>query len=547
MPARLRLVKATGGAGRGAAARAGPDPGGPGPGRPWSGRAGGWPPGTVLAGHARPGTGAVEVGERLSGGRRRVRLLADPAELLAACGTRGPAALHPRAARPTRSATRRSTPTEPGSVAAPTAGLHLTDGVLDALPGSGAAVHGRRPGRRSGHLPARSTGRRVEDHVMHTERYRVPAETMAACRQAERVVAVGTTTVRALETAAATGELEGESACSSAPASGLRWSTSLMTNFHLPRSSLLVLLEAFCGPRWRSLYDEALPAGVPLPVVRRRHDLVGNGTGAGWGKMGTAVVSDGPPDQSSARRRLWPAPAWCRPREGRSPPRASCPSAPAGRGAAPRRRRTSTRLGPQVVLANTYHLMLRPGAEVVEALGGLHRFTGWDGHLLTDSGGFQVFSLKPRIDDDGVTFRSVYDGSSHRLTPEAGGGHPGPPGRRHPDGPRHLLRLAGARGRDPPGRGPDPGLGRPGPRCPPATATSACSGSSRAASTPTSGPSTPAPPRPSTSTATASAGCRWANPASSCWPPWPPPWPSCRSTGPATSWGSATRSPFSTR
>jgi queuine tRNA-ribosyltransferase len=75
-------------------------------------------------------------------------------------------------------------------------------------------------------------------------------------------------------------------------------------------------------------------------------------------------------------------------------------------------------LGPQVVLANTYHLMLRPGAAAVEALGGLHRFTGWDGHLLTDSGGFQVFSLRPRIDDDGVTFRSTYDGSLHRLTPE---------------------------------------------------------------------------------------------------------------------------------
>lgn len=77
------------------------------------------------------------------------------------------------------------------------------------------------------------------------------------------------------------------------------------------------------------------------------------------------------------------------------------------------------RLGPQVVLANAYHLMLRPGADVVRSLGGLHRFTGWAGHLLTDSGGFQVFSLNPRIDDDGVTFRSVYDGSSHRLTPEA--------------------------------------------------------------------------------------------------------------------------------
>jgi queuine tRNA-ribosyltransferase len=79
-------------------------------------------------------------------------------------------------------------------------------------------------------------------------------------------------------------------------------------------------------------------------------------------------------------------------------------------------------IGTQVLLANTYHLMLKPGAGVVEQLGGLHAFTGWDGHILTDSGGFQVFSLDPGgnvvVDDDGVTFRSTYDGSTHRLTPE---------------------------------------------------------------------------------------------------------------------------------
>ena len=76
-------------------------------------------------------------------------------------------------------------------------------------------------------------------------------------------------------------------------------------------------------------------------------------------------------------------------------------------------------LGAEVVLANTYHLMLRPGADVVAALGGLHRFTGWDGHTLTDSGGFQVHSLRPTVDDDGVTFASVYDGAATRLTPES--------------------------------------------------------------------------------------------------------------------------------
>lgn len=76
-------------------------------------------------------------------------------------------------------------------------------------------------------------------------------------------------------------------------------------------------------------------------------------------------------------------------------------------------------LGASVVLANAFHLMCRPGAETVAALGGLHRFTGFEGHVLTDSGGFQVHSLNPRVDDDGMTFTSVYDGRPVRLTPEA--------------------------------------------------------------------------------------------------------------------------------
>ena len=76
------------------------------------------------------------------------------------------------------------------------------------------------------------------------------------------------------------------------------------------------------------------------------------------------------------------------------------------------------RLGAEIVLGNTYHLMLRPGAETVAHFGGLGRFAGWSGLTLTDSGGFQVFSLEPKVDDDGVTFRSTYDGSSHRFTPE---------------------------------------------------------------------------------------------------------------------------------
>jgi queuine tRNA-ribosyltransferase len=76
-------------------------------------------------------------------------------------------------------------------------------------------------------------------------------------------------------------------------------------------------------------------------------------------------------------------------------------------------------LGAEIVLGNTYHLMLRPGAELIDRRGGLHRFMDWDGHLLTDSGGYQVFSLEPKVSDDGALFKSTYDGSTHHLTPEA--------------------------------------------------------------------------------------------------------------------------------
>src|SRR6266568_945399 len=78
-------------------------------------------------------------------------------------------------------------------------------------------------------------------------------------------------------------------------------------------------------------------------------------------------------------------------------------------------------LGAQVLLANTYHLALRPGAERIKSLGGLHRFMGWDGAILTDSGGFQVFSLDHlvKVSDDVAIFRSHLDGSEQRFTPES--------------------------------------------------------------------------------------------------------------------------------
>ena len=76
--------------------------------------------------------------------------------------------------------------------------------------------------------------------------------------------------------------------------------------------------------------------------------------------------------------------------------------------------------GTEMILGNAYHLWLRPGCGSIAALGGLHRFMGWDGPILTDSGGYQIFSLAPlaRVTDDGVSFRSYLDGSTHFLTPE---------------------------------------------------------------------------------------------------------------------------------
>ena len=75
-------------------------------------------------------------------------------------------------------------------------------------------------------------------------------------------------------------------------------------------------------------------------------------------------------------------------------------------------------LSAQMILANTYHLMLRPGADIVAAVGGLHGFASWNGPILTDSGGYQVFSLSPRVEEEGVTFQSTYDGSRVFLRPE---------------------------------------------------------------------------------------------------------------------------------
>ncbi len=149
---------------------------------------------------------------------------------------------------------------EPGSAAAPTAGLHFTDELLQELETIGVEIATVEL------VVGLDTFQPISeedplDHPMHTERYRVPIGTMERCERARRVVAVGTTSVRALESAALRGELEGRTDLFIHR--GFDWKVVdvMMTNFHLPRTTLLLMVDAFVGDRWRRLYGTALEQG----------------------------------------------------------------------------------------------------------------------------------------------------------------------------------------------------------------------------------------------------------------------------------------------
>jgi S-adenosylmethionine:tRNA ribosyltransferase-isomerase len=148
---------------------------------------------------------------------------------------------------------------EPGSAAAPTAGLHFTPELFERLSAIGVRTATVELVVGLDTFQPISTDDPL-DHPMHTERYRVPESTMAACRDADRVVAVGTTAVRALESAAARGELAGRTDLFIHR--GFHWQLVdlMLTNFHLPRTTLLMMIDAFVGPRWRQLYEVALAA-----------------------------------------------------------------------------------------------------------------------------------------------------------------------------------------------------------------------------------------------------------------------------------------------
>jgi S-adenosylmethionine:tRNA ribosyltransferase-isomerase len=218
----------------------------------------------------------VEVGPTLTDGRRLVRLL-DPSVIERAGALPLPPYFHGRLEDPNRYQTVYAAPREPGarSSAAPTAGLHFTPELLDSCRKAGAEV--LRVDLAIGIGTFRPiTAASVEGHLMHSERYSVPEETLAACLAAERVVAVGTTSVRALEAAAASGVLAGRTDLYIRGEYPFRLVDVLITNFHMPRSSLLVLVDAFAGPVWRDLYTTALADGYRFlsfgdaMIVRRR-------------------------------------------------------------------------------------------------------------------------------------------------------------------------------------------------------------------------------------------------------------------------------------
>jgi S-adenosylmethionine:tRNA ribosyltransferase-isomerase len=211
----------------------------------------------------------VEVGTSIDGGQRTVKLRSaatsrvfNEAEELLALEEIGRAPLPPYITTPLADASRYQTTFAriPGSSAAPTAGLHLTEAVLDACVANGAVLH------RVELCVGLDTFRpvsvdRPEDHEIHSERFRVPVETLEACRAAKarggRVIAVGTTAVRALESAAVAAEPSGRTKLFIYGNYHFALVDILLTNFHLPRSSLLLLVDAFAGPRWRALYELA--------------------------------------------------------------------------------------------------------------------------------------------------------------------------------------------------------------------------------------------------------------------------------------------------
>jgi S-adenosylmethionine:tRNA ribosyltransferase-isomerase len=214
-------------------------------------------PGEVVVTEA--GEPLVRIGSRTEAGDTvEVEILGDddPLALLGRCGEMP---LPPYITTPLADPHRYQTvyATDPGSAAAPTAGLHFTTDLLGALRDRGVTI------ARVELVVGLDTFKPVTEsdptrHRIHSERYRVPDGTIEACAAARSVVAVGTTSARALESAADMGRREGRTTLFIHGAYEWRVVDRLMTNFHMPRTTLLMMIDAFVGRRWRRLYETAL-------------------------------------------------------------------------------------------------------------------------------------------------------------------------------------------------------------------------------------------------------------------------------------------------
>ncbi|CAE7594569.1 tgt [Symbiodinium microadriaticum] len=273
-----------------------------------------------------------------------------------------------------------------GSVAAPTAGLHFTDSLMIGLERAGIKTASVTLHVGAGtFLPVKVED--TTDHKMHAEWGEVPEKTVQAIRDCKaaggRVVSVGTTSLRLLESAAwETGDIEpfeGDTDIFITPGFDFKVVDILMTNFHLPKSTLFMLVSAFSGlAEMKAAYTHAVEKGYRFYSygdVTTTRGVIRTPAFMPVGTQGTVKAML--PEQVAAT-------------------------------------------GADIVLGNTYHLMLRPGAERVAALGGLHKFMNWPKPILTDSGGFQVMSLSKlrKITEEGVRFQSHIDGSKHMLSPE---------------------------------------------------------------------------------------------------------------------------------
>ena len=210
--------------------------------------------------YAADGTAIVRIGERTaSGDTFSVSLLLGDESVEDLLSKYGEMPLPPYITTKLSHAERYQTiyANRPASAAAPTAGLHFTETLLEALRNKGVKIL-------TVDLTvgldtfAPVTHSDPRDHPMHTESYRVGAEILEQCRLAKRVIAVGTTATRALESAATTGVLTGRTNMFISQGYEFKIVDLLLTNFHMPRTTLLMLVDAFIGPRWKSLYEVAI-------------------------------------------------------------------------------------------------------------------------------------------------------------------------------------------------------------------------------------------------------------------------------------------------